>query len=520
MTVPAPEAAKPNLEITASPQFTSWLGSQKLSLAFTTYQTNRLFLVGSHNNGRLKVQERLFDKPMGLYVSREKLYMSTRYQLWQFNNLLAAGEKYGTCDRLYVPHTSYTTGDVNIHDVALDDTGKIIFVNTDFSCLATLDPNYSFVPLWQPPFISQLVAEDRCHLNGLAMVKGKPGYMTACSATDTAAGWRNHRRDGGVVIDIPNNEIVATGLSMPHSPRWYKGKLWLLNSGTGELGYIASGKFIPITFCPGFVRGLAFLADFAVVGLSKLRSDSFSGLALEERLTAEGNTSHCGVMVIDLNTGRIVEWLHIGQTVEELFDIVILPNVRQPQTLGFQENDIQRLVKFPNSGGIVTTKPTVKRPSIGQQPIVAGLPFSVPSRQQLAVKYQRVYHLNANNTLEYEALTYPSLQQRWQQQLPQGELLGISAVVAGSIVGLIIAERKNVKKATVISWLVLSQWQNQGIGTKLVFYLEQELRKQGCQQLTLVYQSSSSTKLALEPILKKLQWQMSPNGEWQKFLSQ
>ena len=107
--------------------------------------------------------------------------------------------------------------------------------------MATLSPDYSFVPLWQPPFISKLVPEDRCHLNGLAMVEGKPGYMTACSATDTAAGWRNCRSDGGVVIDVKQNEIIATGLSMPHSPRWYKGKLWLLNSGTGELGYLEGG---------------------------------------------------------------------------------------------------------------------------------------------------------------------------------------------------------------------------------------------------------------------------------------
>lgn len=181
--------------------------------------------------------------------------MSTRYELWQFENLLETGEKYGECDRLYIPRTAYTTGDLNVHDVVLENSQNLIFVNTDFSCLATLDPNYSFVPLWQPPFISKLVPEDRCHLNGLAMVEGKPKYVSACSSTDTATGWRNHRRDGGVVIDVEQNEIIATGLSMPHSPRWYQGKLWLLNSGTGELGYIDKGKFTPITFCPGFVRG-------------------------------------------------------------------------------------------------------------------------------------------------------------------------------------------------------------------------------------------------------------------------
>jgi|GEM_PF-199760 uncharacterized protein (TIGR03032 family) len=496
----------PTFEITASPEFTTWLAEQNISLAFTTYQTNRLFFISSQTNGCLKFHERLFDKPMGLYAREERLYMSTRYQLWQFENLLGMGEKYGECDRLYVPRIAHTTGDLNVHDVALDDSEKIIFVNTDFSCLATLDPSYSFVPLWQPPFISKLVPEDRCHLNGLAMVDGKPAYMTACSSTDTAADWRNHRRDGGVLISIQDNEIIAAGLSMPHSPRWYRGKLWLLNSGTGELGYIESGKFEPVTFCPGFVRGLAFWENFAVVGLSKLRSANFTGLALEERLNARGNTAHCGLMAIDLNTGQIVEWLHIGQTVEELFDIVILPNVRQPEALGLQGDEVQRLVTFPNSGGIVTTKPTAKRPSIGQAPPVAGLP-QASEPQAIAIKYQRVYHLNSSNALDYDALTYPSLQQRWQTQPPQGELLGISASVEGSIVGFAIAERTDKDTAELISLLVLPDFRKQGIGTKLLVYLEAELKQQGCQQLTLTYQSNALTGAALEPILQKLRWE-------------
>lgn len=516
----------PSLKINVSPKFTAWLAEQQLSLAFTTYQTNRLFFIGSQTNERLKIHERLFDKPMGLYAAGEQLFMSTRYQLWQFENLLEHGEKYGecdkppacACDRLYIPRTAFTTGDLNVHDVALDESQNIVFVNTDFSCLATLDSKYSFVPFWQPGFIDKLVAEDRCHLNGMAMVDGKPAYVTACSATNTAAGWRNHRRDGGVAIDVQQNEIIATGLSMPHSPRWYKEKLWLLNSGTGELGYIDSGKFIPITFCPGFVRGLAFWDDFAIVGLSKLRSASFSDLALEERLTAEGNTSHCGLMVINLNTGQIVEWLHIGETVEELFDIVILPNVRQPEALGLQEDSLQRLVRFPNSGGIVTTKPTVKRPSIGKAAPVAGLPqASEQPKIKLPIKYQRVYHLNPKNALAYDALTYPSLQQRWHKQQNQGELLGISAAVEGSLVGFAIAERINSSTAEIISLLVLPEYRKQGIGTKLLVYLEQELIKQNCQQLTLSYQSTSLTQAALEPMLNKLQWQIpQTNGDYQQ----
>ena len=244
------------------------------------------------------------------------------------------------------------------------------------------------------------------------------------------------------------------------------------------------------------------------MGLSKLRSKPFTGLALEERLNAQGNTAHCGVMVINLTTGQIVEWVHIAETIEELFDIVILPNIRQPEALGLQGDEVQRLVTFPNSGGIVTTKPTVKRPSIGQAAPVAGLPqASKQPKQPVAIKYQRVYHLNSTNALDYDALTYPSIKQRWQTQPPKGELFGISAAVEGSIVGFAIAELVSAETADIISLLVLPDYRKQGIGTKLLVDLERELKQQGTQQLTLSYQSRSLTEKALEPILQKLQWQ-------------
>ncbi|MDP2903608.1 MAG: TIGR03032 family protein, partial [Methylovulum sp.] len=303
-----PPQQKPATAIHGSNGLWQWLQDMQISIAFTTYQTNRLFLIGCKPEGRLAVNERLFDKPMGLYADHDRLIMTTRYSIWQLENRLAVGETHLGADRLYVPGVSYTTGDLNVHDVVVDKNQKLLFINTDFSCLATLQTGFSFAPLWQPPFISKLVAEDCCHLNGLAMRGGEPTYVTACSRTNVAAGWRNHRADGGIAIHIPSNEIIATGLSMPHSPRWYRDKLWLLNSGTGEFGFLDDGRFVPVTFCPGFVRGLAFIGDYALVGLSKLRSKTFAGLALETRLAADGNTSQCGLMVIGLKSGAVLHW--------------------------------------------------------------------------------------------------------------------------------------------------------------------------------------------------------------------
>ncbi|MCF4970142.1 TIGR03032 family protein [Nostoc sp. CMAA1605] len=517
----------PKLEINCSQDLESWLQTQGISLAFTTYQTNRLFFIGCNQQGKIAAHERLFDKPMGMYAVNNSIYVSTRYQIWRFENLLSPEETYQQSDCLYIPRTAYTTGDLNVHDVVLDDAGNLVFVNTDFSCLATISHDYSFVPLWQPPFISKLAAEDRCHLNGLGLRDGKPKYVTACSTTDTAAGWRNHRVGGGVAMDVQSNETIATDLSMPHSPRWYRDKLWLLNAGTGDFGYVDDGKLVPITFCPGFVRGLAFWENFAFVGLSKLRSPTFSGLPLEERLTALGKTSQCGLMVIDINTGETVHWLHLDGVVEELFDVVVLPGVRQPQALGFQSESIERLVTFPGSGGIVTTKPTAKRPSVGSKAPIAGLPRQIweasntkesthapspiphaPSPIPDAPKYQRVYHLTASSLADYDAFTFPSLQQRWQTQPLRGELVGISASVAGEMVAFAIAEMLPEQTAELISLFVAPGYRQQGIATKLLQYLEKALVKEGCHQISVVYQPTGLTEIALEPLLAKLAWQM------------
>lgn len=342
----APAQETPRLEMMGSRQFNAWLAEMNVSLAFTTYQTAKVFMVGlKPPEGRLSIFERTFNRCMGMCTADGSLYMSSLYQLWRFENALKAGQAYQGYDRLFVPVNGHTTGDLDIHDIAIDGKGRVIFVNTLFSCLATLAPDASFAPLWQPPFVSKLAAEDRCHLNGLAMDAGKPRYVTAVAETDVADGWRDRRIDGGCVIDVEANAVVARGLSMPHSPRLHQGKLWLLNSGTGEIGTIdlERGRFEPVAFCPGYLRGLSFVGDYAVVGLSKPRENkTFSGLPLDEALAKRGASAQCALQVIDLRSGDAVHWLRIEGIVEELYDVVVLAGVRRPMVLGFKSDEIRR----------------------------------------------------------------------------------------------------------------------------------------------------------------------------------
>jgi uncharacterized protein (TIGR03032 family) len=208
---------------------------------------------------------------------------------------------------------------------------------------------YSFVPRWRPPFITTLTAEDRCHLNGLAMHNGQPKYVTALGQSDTPEGWRPNKANGGCLIDVVSGDVVARGLAMPHSPRVHDNRLWLLDSGTGRVLIVdpANGQSIPVAELPGYPRGLAFCGRYACVGLSRIRETStFGGLPLAERR----HELKCGVWVLDTLTGQTAEFLEFEKGVEEIFDVQILSGVRFPAVAGFDREPIQNTFIVPSAG--------------------------------------------------------------------------------------------------------------------------------------------------------------------------
>ncbi|MFK7875247.1 MAG: TIGR03032 family protein [Paracoccaceae bacterium] len=331
--------------------FIPWLTSAGGSLAFTTYQVGKLFFVGVNpDTGKLSVYERSFPRCMGFGVqtiaNRTTLWMSSLYQLWRIENFLEPGHKTPDgFDSVFVPVEGRTTGDIDIHDIhPLDGSSAPIFVATRFNCLATLDYRNSFKPVWTPPFIDRIAAEDRCHLNGLAMRDGQPAYVTCVATTNVGGAWRDHRKDGGVIIDVQSNEILSHGLSMPHSPRLYNGQLYALQSGTGEFGRVDqnTGHFEPICFLPGFGRGVTFAGDYAIIGVSRPRREkTFEGLALDQRLEDAGLSATSMIAIVNLNTGDVEHTLEIQGVVQELYDVAFLPGVLRPKLLGFQTPEIR-----------------------------------------------------------------------------------------------------------------------------------------------------------------------------------
>ena len=304
-----------------------------VSLFVTTYQAGKLVIVRADGD-HLNTHFRAFQAPMGLALAGDRLALGTRWQVWEFHNVPAAARNLrpaGRHDACFLPRSCHVTGDVQIHEMAWAGD-ELWFVNTRFSCLCTLDRNHSFVARWRPPFVSALTPEDRCHLNGLAMVAGQPRYATALGATDAPAGWRADTGRGGVLIDVPSGETITTRLSMPHSPRWYAGKLWLLESGTGTFGVVDpdSGRYESIVKLPGFTRGLDFHGRFAFIGLSQVRETAvFSGIPITERPTERT----CGVWVVDIRTGQTVAFLRFEDALQEIFAVQVVPGRRYPDLI-------------------------------------------------------------------------------------------------------------------------------------------------------------------------------------------
>lgn len=351
MSLPLEKADESKFSITTSGNLNVWLQQMGGSIVFSTYQVGKVLFLGLNTQDNLSVFERTFPRSMGIGISKDypSLLLATREQLYEFDNLLPQGKCQGEHDALFSPHRAWITGDLDVHDIAYDGDGRAVFINTMFNCIATTSRGYSFKPIWKPSFISEYVAEDRCHLNGLCMQDGKPKYATCVAKTNVAKGWRDHRVDGGMLIDVVNNKIVVDGFSMPHSPRLHNGRLWMLNSGKGEFGWVdvEKGVFNPISFCPGFARGLSLVGSYAIIGLSEPRHGKvFDDLPLQDALESKDTKPYCGLQIVDLENGNTVEWLRIEGVISELFDVGFLEGIKNPSAIGVIGPEIHHTISI------------------------------------------------------------------------------------------------------------------------------------------------------------------------------
>ncbi|MEO8413986.1 MAG: TIGR03032 family protein [Ginsengibacter sp.] len=325
----------PPFTCTYTPNVPELLTQLNCSLAITTYQAGKLIFLSPDGLNAMRQLPRDFDKAMGLAIRNNRMALAIKEEIVVFSNVPQLAIDYPTkpnfYDAFFVPRASYYTGSVDIHDLDWDIDGNLWAVNTLFSCLVTIDDTCSFQPHWMPPFIKTLEAGDLCHLNGMAMVDRKPKYVSLFGQTNTTKGWRNGVETDGVIMDIESNEVVAQSLPMPHSPRWFNGQLYSLLSATGQLVRIdiATGKYDVVTQMKGFVRGMAKRRDYLFIGLSKLRQNAstFRDLAISKEAI------YCGVEIIHLPTGANVGNIRYQQSVEEIYDVQVLPDFFRPGIL-------------------------------------------------------------------------------------------------------------------------------------------------------------------------------------------
>jgi uncharacterized protein (TIGR03032 family) len=325
----------PPFSLSCTPNVPELLTQLRCTLAVSTYQAGKVIMISARDTENLVQLPRTFNKAMGIALAGTKMAVATKDEVLVLGNSPELASHYprqpATYDALYMPRATYYTGQIDIHDLDYGADGSLYAINTSFSCLIKINDDFSFTPVWQPSFISKLASEDRCHLNGLAMRQGVPGYVTAFGMGDTPQSWRETVTTGGIVMDVGSGEIVLRDVPMPHSPRLYGEDLLLLLSATGELARanVQTGRYEVIIRLKGFVRGMARRGDYLFIGLSRLRQNS----STFAKLPIANDARQAGIAIVHLPTGALVGNIRYHTSVDEIYDVQVLPDLMRPGIL-------------------------------------------------------------------------------------------------------------------------------------------------------------------------------------------
>lgn len=344
-----------------SPQVPELLHRLNCSIAISTYQAGKLVFLSPKDEDYLVQLPRTFAKPMGIALDteRDKMALACKDEIIVFANSTPLAQYYpaspNTYDALYMPRVTYHTGPLDIHDLYFGKNGDLYAVNTLFSSIVKVDDNYNFTPYWTPPFIDKMVSEDRCHLNGMAMRDGLPKYASAFNQGNTHQSWRDVVTTDGVIFDVETNEPIIENLPMPHSPRLFDNQLFVLLSATGELAKIdiERGTYDVVTNLGGFVRGMSLHEDYLFIGLSKLRKNSstFAKLNIAEK------ARQAGVAIIHLPTGSFVGQITYMTSVDEIYDVHIIPDKIRPNIMNTMNDKYKQGLSIPDTTFWAREKP-------------------------------------------------------------------------------------------------------------------------------------------------------------------
>ena len=364
----------------ATDNFAKILEALNISLAVTSYQSRRLILIRSDGEN-IDTNLKEFGRPMGIYADENRITLGTYNQVVEFKRSDAILEdiKQGSLDKtenfsrkvlekdneameelrqhrtkeiadikkadsLYLHRASITTGMINIHDIGWGDEGLWV-VNSTFSCLSTLSPDSSFIARWKPKFISELVPEDRCHLNGMAMLNGKPKYVTTFNMEDSRDSWSKGRIDYGTLIDVDSHEILMEGMIMPHSPKVYKDEVYVCESGLGVVW-----KYNPktkektrVVKLQGFTRGLYFYGGLMFVGTSQIRASQIKNPI---PLSKEYDETYAGIWIVNLEDNSVIAHIKFDGDIDQIYDVAIIPDSTMPELIDVDSSLTRHIYDF------------------------------------------------------------------------------------------------------------------------------------------------------------------------------
>ncbi len=309
-----------------------WCERISIPLIVSTYWGNEVFVIVDGKLSKIG-----FDRPKGIYYSAPWLKIATWGNVWTFREYTSVDvtSQIGDgCDSVFLPKKFEETGNIGSREIA----GEFIAASK-LSCLVTQDEEYSVLPAWKPKWIDRIVAEDRCHVNGVALNENRDlAYVTALGTSNKKNGWRSEPIEG-CVIDAKSGLAIVTNLRMPHSPRIYQDQLWVCDSMRGELSIIdvKTKKRHPFVKFPEFVRGLTFWKDWAIVGLSKMRYTKLGWAA---------GPGQCGLAAVNLNTAKIEATLALDAN--EVFDVQVLSQAK-PVVIDPRSSILNSLLVLPET---------------------------------------------------------------------------------------------------------------------------------------------------------------------------
>jgi uncharacterized protein (TIGR03032 family) len=490
MTAPKP------FDMEYTPQFAVLLNKLNISLALSTYQAGKVVLISPVGEDKLVQLPRTFENAMGMAFDGKQLAIATgrNVQVLKETKGLASiyPQRPNTYDAMFIPRTTYHTGYLALHDMAFMDK-KIVAVNTLFSCLSYIDDNQSFTPFWQPPFITELAPEDRCHLNGLAIENNEIKYVTALGKTNERQGWRENKISGGILMEYPSGKIIVEGLSMPHSPRIYNGKLYVLNSAQGTLIEVnpETGTYEIVVKLGGFARGMDIFGDYLFIGVSKLRHNSnvFRDLPIAQ-------TSFAGIIAVYLPFKSVVGKVEYKMSVDEIYDVKVLPETVRPNILSQNMDIIRGAIAFDNNyfWGDVLAEDKVNKSAETQQP--------AQQPQQTKVMVQIFKNIATSDLLsKFNNIICEEFKQKINNSTSQMNL--IVASINSLPIGVLVFDALKNGTSKIYSVFVSEEFRQKQIATILLKHLYEILKQNNINYIEANFNKENSEIEIIKKLFKK-----------------